>query len=201
MEDYTRFFHGSYLFSYSAMILGIFSTFLMVPNLSAYLQYNLGWPRASMGMLYLVGGCLTLITTRFGGIIVDRKGAAPTIFTATALMIFVLTSGFILEPVRVPVLLLFPAFMLANSLRFITLNTLSSQVPRPEERARFMSVQSGLQHLVSAVAAFLSSALLYSTPNGRLMGMPRLAMIALCCSVFIPLFTLRLQSSLRKAPQ
>jgi predicted MFS family arabinose efflux permease len=200
LADYSRLFQGTYLVSYIAMILGIFSTFLMVPNLAAYLQFNLGWPRASMGLLYLVGGCLTLLTTRFGGIIVDRHGAAPTIFTATALMAFVLIAGFIIQPTVAPVLLLFPCFMLANSLRFMTLNTLSSQVPRADERARFMSVQSGLQHLVSAIAAFLSSALLQSSPSGRLLGMPKLALLALSCSVFIPFFTLKLERSLRRTP-
>ena len=42
--------------------LSRFSAFLMIPQFSAYLLLNLGFPRERLGMLYFAGGVTALVT-------------------------------------------------------------------------------------------------------------------------------------------
>jgi len=56
--------------------------------------------------------------------------------------------------------------MLAMAFRNVSYNTLTTRVPHSGERARFMSIQSAVQHGASASGAFLSSQLLSEKPGG-----------------------------------
>jgi Na+/melibiose symporter-like transporter len=70
--------------------------------------------------------------------------------------------------------------------RNVSHTTLTSLVPLPHERARFLSFQSAVQHLASALAAFLSTALLTELPDQRLSGMPRVAGVNLALTAMLP---------------
>jgi len=84
------------------------------------------------------------------------------------------------------VVLLFVVFMSSNSLRSVALNTTSTRVPRPEERARFLSAQSAVQHLASALGAGLSTRLLAVLPDGRLGGMRTLSLFSGALALLLP---------------
>ncbi len=53
------------------------SGFLIIPSISPYIQRNLGFPRAYLSYLYLVGGAVSLASTRLAGRLVDRYGLLP----------------------------------------------------------------------------------------------------------------------------
>jgi predicted MFS family arabinose efflux permease len=67
----------------SSTMLAVFMT---IPNLSAYLQFNLGYPRARLGLLYLAGGFISFFSMRVAGKLVDRAGAT---FAATIGTVFI----------------------------------------------------------------------------------------------------------------
>lgn len=90
----------------------ILATFLLIPNLSAFLQFNVGFPRERLGMLYLVGGILSLASTRLGGIWNDRSGSTRPLFTSTAIFIFVLSTGMLVDTPLIPPLPWFGLLML-----------------------------------------------------------------------------------------
>jgi predicted MFS family arabinose efflux permease len=176
----------------TAMMAG----FAVIPNIAAHLQLNLGYPRARLGLLYMAGGAVTFGTMRLAGHLVDRVGAAAVAAGATALFVAVLAVGFAFPPAGVPVLPLFVAFMVANSTRNVSLNTLSTRVPEPAERARFMSAQSAVQHLAAALGAGLSSRLLWES-GGRLEGMDRLAAFSGALALALPLVVAGVAAGLR----
>jgi predicted MFS family arabinose efflux permease len=160
--------------------------FAVIPNLSAYLQQNLGYPRARLGVLYLVGGVISFVAMRMGGGVVDRRGSVAVTVTGSLLMMGDLVVGFLAEPPLVPILAVFVAFMLANALRSVAINTLSSRVPFPAERARFMSAQSAVQHLAAAFGAVVSSFLLSERADGHLVGMKAVAAFSLVLAGCVP---------------
>ena len=59
-------------------------------------------------------------------------------------------------------LAIFVAFMVTSSSRFVPMSALSSRVPGPAERARYMSLQSCEQHMASEGGAILASTMLES---------------------------------------
>jgi len=61
--------------AFMAIGLAIFSTFLIVPNIAAYFQFNLDVPRGDMSHYYVMGGIFSLFAMQFGGYFIDRFGA------------------------------------------------------------------------------------------------------------------------------
>ena len=103
-----------------------------------------------------------------------------------------------LSPPLLPVGGIFVAFMLAMSLRNVAYNTLTSKVPRSGERARFMSIQSAVQHGASAAGAFFAAQLLTELPGGALVGVERIAFIAIGLTLTLPAFLFAVESAVRR---
>ena len=185
------------LLSLTGSAAAFMASFAIIPNIAAHLQLNLGYPRARLGLLYMAGGAVTFGTMRLGGHLVDRAGAPAVAAGATALLLSVLAVGFAFPPAGLPILPLFVAFMVANSTRNVSMSTLSTRVPEPSERARFMSAQSAVQHLAAAAGAALSSHLLWEA-EGRLRGMTRLAVFSGALSLAVPFVAAGVASGLRR---
>jgi predicted MFS family arabinose efflux permease len=118
------------------------SNFLVVPNLSAFLQFNLGYPRESMGCSTWSAGVISFGVMRLCGMLVDRIGSPAVALIGSTLMIGDLVTGILRTPPMIPVMFFFVTFMVAGSFRGVAINTQSSRVPGPSERAGFMSTQS-----------------------------------------------------------
>lgn len=183
----------SYLMTATVMAAG----FLVLPNLSAYVQQNLGLPRDKLENLYMLGGLATFCTLRVAGRLVDRYGSFRVICVGAAL--FVAIQYFLLlgyDP-RVPLWLVFLFFMIALSSRNVAHSTLASKVPASRERARFMSLQSTVQHLASSLGAILSARMLTELPDGNLAGMPLVAICSMTLTALLPLVVYQVERGVR----
>lgn len=183
----------SYAMTASTMMAG----FIVIPNLSAYVQQNLGFPRERLGLLYMIGGVGSFFTMRLVGRLVDRFGSFRVGTVGSAFFFATLYFGFVGYRPGLPVMVIFIAFMLALSVRNVSYNALTTRVPDASERARFMSFQSAVQHLSSAIGAFLSARMLVETADGRLEGMPQVAMISMALTALLPLLLWRVETRVR----
>ena len=187
------------LYSWVMTATVMMASFSVVPNLSTYFQYNLGSPRERLGVLYLVGGSVSFFATRLMGRLVDRYGALRVGTAGTLWFLGVLYAGFVAPLPGLPVMLIFIAFMLSNSLRGVPHNTLTSRVPLPRERARFMSIQSAVQHFASSVGAFMAARMLRELPGGALEGMPAVGVVAMALAATFPVLVWAVESRVNAA--
>ena len=168
------------------MVVSInFSSFLFIPNISALLQLNLAYPREQLGLLYLCGGAFSFFTMRIAGRLVDRTGSTRLIAVSVLMFAVVVVVVGVVQHPATPVLALFIVFMVFQSTRNVSAQTLTSKVPGPDERAGFQSIQSAVQHGASAAGA-VSSSLFLDDTSGRLLGMPTvsaLAVVIACLAV------------------
>ncbi len=182
----------SYVMTAVVMMAG----FLIIPNIAAYLQLNLGFPRSALKYAYGVGGVASLLSTQLGGRAVDRFGSFK-VGTVGVLMVLLVVFWFFYLP-HPPlavwvVLLMFVSFMIANGLRNVSYNTLTTKVPSPDVRARFQSLQSATQHGASALAAIISAQMLttvdsaHGVPTRKMVGMDKVALLSMGVSLIIPL--------------
>jgi predicted MFS family arabinose efflux permease len=199
--SFRNLFEGVAALSLTATFLTMLGVFSVVPNLSAYLQFNLGYPREHLGILYLVGGAVSFVTMQATGALVDRFGATRLVVVGTIFHALVLILGFIHPVLSIPVLLLFTAFMLSGGLRMVPMGSLSTRVPRPDQRAGFMSAQSAVQHGGSALGAMFSAAVLASEPSGKLVGMNLVASGALVLALVVPFLAARIEEGVRAKEQ
>ena len=161
------------------------SIFLLIPNIAAFVQGNLHYPRTEMGRLYMAGGIVSFIGMRVSGRLADRLGVLSIALIGSVGVIAAIYGSFVHSPSLGP-WFLFIGFMLATSFRNISYNTLVSRVPRSHERAGFMSVQSSVQHISSASGAFLSANFLTSNSN-QLIGIDKLGSVAIAMSILVPI--------------
>jgi predicted MFS family arabinose efflux permease len=186
------------LLSWTMTFIVMAAGFILIPNISAYVQYNLGYPRARLGLLYLYGGAASFFATQTAGRLIDRFGSFRVGTSGTALLVFTIVGGFVIMPPLFPVTGIFIAFMLSMAFRNVAYNTLTTKVPQGNERARFMSIQSAVQSGASAAGAFLSSQMLTSTPVGALEGMDRVAFTSIALTVTLPFFLYAVESAVRR---
>jgi predicted MFS family arabinose efflux permease len=180
--------HPTVMYSLSSTFSVMLASFCIVPNLSAYLQMNRGYPREHLGALYLTGGAVSYVAMRIVGNQVDRLGATRVAVFGTLLFITVQLGLFVFESPWLPLMLLFCTFMVSMALRNVALNTLSSRVPKPHERARFMSLQNAVQHVAAASGATLSSWWLEEMPDKSLRGMTNVSAFSIAVAFALPLF-------------
>src|SRR5258708_20447255 len=97
--------------------------FILIPSISAYVQYTLGYPRARLGLLYLCGGAVSFFATQVAGRLIDRFGSFRVGSFGTLALVVAIFGGFVLGPPLLPVLGIFLLLMLATRhphLRHIT---------------------------------------------------------------------------------
>jgi hypothetical protein len=125
------------------------------------------------------------------------------LLAGTIITVVVVLVGFTWAIPWVPVPVTFVSFMIANGLRNVSVQTLSTRVPTQAERARFMSLQSMTQHLFCALGAFASAQMLGTVggeaamagdcadrsvehPVAPLVGMEHVSLIAIASMLVLP---------------
>jgi predicted MFS family arabinose efflux permease len=168
--------------------LVMMAAFLVVPNISAFVQQNLGYPRRDLDFLYMVGGTLSFFVMRAAGRAIDRFGPARVATVGTAMLVVVLQIWFVSTGQRTSgaVVALFVCMMMGVSVRNVSMSSLATRVPRFDQRAAYMSLQSTAQHVASSAGAVVSSLLLSDGPDGRLKGMPVVASLASVLALALP---------------
>lgn len=172
--------------------------FLVIPNLSAYLQVNLGLPRNQLQWVYGIGGVISFVTLRLVGRLVDRFGSFRVGTVASVVLAVVFDLMFVHVPRGVPVMTLAISLFFAFSSRNVSYNTLATRVPEPTERARFMSFQSAVQHLASALGASVSAQVLFVQPDGSLGNVPMLGWMAIALTLLLPVLLLHVERGVRQ---
>jgi len=165
--------------SLTASAIGMMAHYLLVPNLSAYVQFNRGYPRDRLSLIYMIGGAFVFGTARLAGWLGDRYGTPPTVLFGTTLYAAMLIFGFIYSVEALPVLVVFVGLMISAGFRFIPMQALSSRIPAPHERARFMSTQSVVECAAQSIGAMLSAQILTEHPDGSLDGIEDVAWLAI----------------------
>lgn len=176
------------LVSYIMTATVMMGSFLIIPNIAAFIQYNLGYPRDRIGGLYMLGGIANFITMFLAGWLTDKKGALLVAVLGSVGVVASMYFGFAEHAVWMTPPLIFIGFMASTSLRNVSYNTVCSKIPQPEERAGYLSIQSAVQHFSIAAGALVSTQLLSSAPDGQLLGIGLLSWIAIIITVTLPFF-------------
>jgi predicted MFS family arabinose efflux permease len=161
------------------MFIGAMAHHTLVPNLSAYFQFNRGYPRDQLGLLYMIGGAVAFATARLVGWLGDRHGAARVVAFGAALYTTVLIVGFIYPIDTIHVRIIFVGFTISSGFRFIPMWAVTSRIPAPEERARFLSLAAAVDAGAVTIGAMLGAQILTERPDRSLAGIHDVAWLAI----------------------
>lgn len=167
--------------------LGSFSAFLIIPNLAAYVQFNLGFPREQLGLMYMAGGATSFIILRIAGQVVDRTQASVVSAACACVLAVLFYFGIIAQPVHLPVIAIYILFMMGSSLRNVSNNTLASKIPEARQRAGFLALMSSTSQVAAALGAFTSGLMLSEGAGKQLLYFDRVAWLGMATSAAVPL--------------
>lgn len=187
-------------YSYLMTAVTMMGGFIIIPNIPGFVVQNLGYPREKLSLLYFFGGIVSFITTRSAGHFVDRFGSFRVGLIASISLTALIIFGFGLPNPPLPVMFTFVGFMLVMGLRNVSYNTLTSKVPTPQTRARFMSIQSAVQHFAAAAGAILSARMLSEDADQKLVGMPAVAGIGVLLALALPPLLRTVELKVGKGP-
>jgi len=182
----TLFYRPEALVTYFMTMTSMLAAFLIIPNIAAFMQFNLGYPRDSYGLLYFLGGVISLVVMRFTGKWVDQFDIKLIGICGTLLIIAVVFSGFVSAPALVSATVLFVVYMSAMSIRNVVSVSISSMVPSRHERAAFTSLNQSVSHLSAGAGALIGSYYLTTSDTGQLIGIDTLGLWAIGLSLFMP---------------
>jgi predicted MFS family arabinose efflux permease len=173
--------------SWGIMMLAMMSGYMIIPNFTAHVQYNMGFPRDKLEIMYLLSGVISFFSMRFIGIFVDKIGATMVSVLSTILFIPTILYGFIfyhhgLTPIFFSIL-----FTIALTSRNIAAQTMAANVPLPRERATYMSIQVALRHASAAIGAFIASVILVENSDKQLLHVGAVGWISIGITIFMPL--------------
>ncbi|HYE52262.1 MAG TPA: MFS transporter [Azospirillaceae bacterium] len=179
--------------------VSIMPGFLTLTNLATFATFNLGFPQEHLSVVYFAGGVVSFFGMRWTGRLVDRFGSSPvTAATSLALAGLVFALFYDWALLALPVLVLAPAYMLFNTARMVAQNTAVSKTPEPAERAGFMALVQTVQQGAGAVASVLGALLLETAPDGRLLHMERVGLIAILFCLAGPPLMMALEARLKR---
>lgn len=169
--------------------LQVFSHFLIITNFANFFQFNLSFPRELMGLLYLAGGVTSLLILRITGKLFDHGWRHQLHLISSAFIIGCLFMTYIATTNNINLLfILFAAFMSASTVRYSVSGGIMSMIPKPQQRAGFMSILTMMTNLATGVAGFVASWLLTTNAQYQLIAMDKVAYLSIFCislSVFI----------------
>ena len=180
------FYRPEALVAYFMTMASMMAAFFIVPNIAAFMQFNLQFPRESYGTLYFVGGAISLLIMRYTGKWIDQFDIRIISLIASLGIALVLFSGVVVYPVLIPAAALFILYMATMSMRNVVSVSICSMVPDRHERAAFTSINQSISHLSAAAGAFIGSIYLSSDEAGNLVGMNVLGLWALILSLVMP---------------
>jgi MFS transporter, DHA1 family, inner membrane transport protein len=148
--------------------------FLIIPFITSYMEFNMGYKKSVIPIVYMVGGGASLAAAIYLGKLSDKVGKL-TVFTycvpLSFIFVILLTN---LPPLPFSIVLSFFAiwFALATG-RAVTSQTMVTGVTDEKSRGSFMSLNSSVQHLGTGAAALLAGFIVVENKTtGKLLHYP-----------------------------
>jgi MFS transporter, DHA1 family, inner membrane transport protein len=143
--------------------------FITIPFITPSLVANANFSVENVYLIYLVGGFLTIFTSRMIGKLADMRGKYPVfvLFTLLSFIPVLLMTNLMPVPLWIILSISTLFFIFANG-RTVTIQAMVTGVVTPQQRGGFMAINSSLQQLASGFAANLGGFMVYNGADGHL---------------------------------
>lgn len=143
--------------------------FLVIPFITPYLEFNIGFSDRDIPWIFGVGGVASLMAALLLGRRADKKGKLKVFTWSVVISLFMVvfithlpSSNFSL------VLSLFSAWFIVATGRMVAAQAMITEVVPAEQRGSFMSLNGSVQQLGSGIAALLAGIIVKTESSGRI---------------------------------
>jgi predicted MFS family arabinose efflux permease len=144
--------------------------FLIIPFINPYLEFNKGFSRNLTPIIYLFGGIASFFSAIVLGRFSDKVGKLR-VFSYSILFSFFMV-WIITNMPAIPfsiVLVLFALWFTVATSRAVTAQAMISNVVHADQRGSFMSFNSSVQQLGTALASVVSGFVVVKNSGGKLL--------------------------------
>ena len=148
--------------------LMVFGHFVVVPFINPFMEFNVGFTKNQIPLMYVVGGTATLFSAPFFGKLADKKGKLNIFIfcsIATLPFIYFITNMPAIEFYWV-LIITGLWFVLANG-RMIAAQSMISNVVESQYRGSFMSINSSMQQLFVGTASYMAGLIVTNDPASK----------------------------------
>ena len=177
--------HSEHRWGLALTLPVVFGGFTIVPYIAPFLVKNGFLLEEGLPWIYLIGGSVTIFTSRWIGILADRFGKIRVFCVVSFAAIFGLLNFTRLEG-TVPLLFIFGSttyLMAVLPGRFICLTAINSILAKPEQRGSFLALYASLQQCAIGAASIVGGALISETSQGRIEGYLNAGIFASCANL------------------
>ncbi len=175
-------------------IMLVLGHFAIIPFISPYMVSNVGFAESDLTYIYLLGGAVTIFTSPLIGRLADRIGK-PKVYAIFAMLtlipVFLITN---LPHTALPIALVVTTiFFVTSSGRFVPAMAMVTSAVAPQNRGKFLSINSAAQQLTAGVAAAFAGMIVTKDASGALLHYHYVGYIAIAISILAILVSRRLQ--------
>ncbi len=158
--------------------------FTIIPFIAPYMQLNVGFGDKQVGLIYAVGGALTVVLLPLFGKLADRYGRLEVFSLASILALFSIYAITTLGAVSIPLaLLVTSSYFVASSGRNVPATTMITSVVKPESRGSFMSIRQSFNELALFASSFMAGLIIVEDADGRLLNYELVGYFAIFMSI------------------
>lgn len=161
--------------------------FMVIPFINPFMEFNVGFTKNQIPLIYVVGGLATLFSAPFFGKLADRRGKMKVyMWCALATLPFVYFITNMPSIAFYFVLIATGLWFVVSNGRSVAAQAMISNVIEPEYRGSFMSLNSSLQQLFVGSASFAAGLIVTNDPvskkifNYHWAGIASISVLAFC---------------------
>lgn len=143
--------------------------FLIIPFITPYMEFNRGYSKGQIPMVYLAGGIASFGAAIFLGRIADKLGKFR-VFTFSVLSSLFMVYGITNMP-AVPfsvILLFFVVWFILATGRGVTAQAMVSNIVEKEQQGSYMVLNSSMQHAGTFLASIISGLIVIESKSGKI---------------------------------
>ena len=135
--------------------------------MTPYFINNVGLLQTDIKFIYIAGGVATIISGPIFGSLVDKYGRFKVFYISALLSMIPILLITQLPQVPLFVVIMVGVFMfMMIAGRMIPANTISSEIPPPQMRAGFLSLNSAFMSLSSGISGLISGLIVSQASHG-----------------------------------
>jgi predicted MFS family arabinose efflux permease len=172
----------------------MFSGFLILPYMNPYLVANVGLAESKLSYIYIVGGTLTFLTSRWIGHLADQHGKKNIFSLVMALSVLPVLMLTNLPHVSIFLILIVTTLLtvLISGRSVPALSMITSSI-ESEHRGSFMSFTSAVQQLSAGFASLLAGHILVQSKTGLLENYNWIGLLSVASSIICIFLARRLR--------
>jgi predicted MFS family arabinose efflux permease len=187
---------SDYLLAYAASAVLMLAVWMILPFNATFITNNIAISINQLTILYLVSGIATFTAAPIIGKLCDRFGKFNVLLIGSVVSLIIVPYYTSLGPIALWLMMILNIiFFVAILARMVSVSSLITGIPEPQDRGAFMNISSSIQQITGGIAASAAGLIVVQSKNGRILHYDTLGfciMVTIVALVIVTYFVNRL---------